>query len=522
MKPIKLYWVLINCLIISNGLAQVIETDYTTGKQLIIKSKVLNEDRQLLISLPANYDRNIHDYPVIYVMDAEFLFDLTQSIVKIRAERNYMPRSIIVGITNNTGKRNDMALILKNKMGREFFGGYGGKSKEHVTFLKDEVIPFIEKKYRANSHRTIIGMSPTFGPVLEAFWNDSKLFKGYIILASELAQYTSSGKTIENKILASIKSGNHSGNSLYIGKASRDLLNRPIEETQAYTSLNSALKKLNPQNFKYKIEVLDEEDHYGMSVPGIQHGLETIYPKNVWNIPYKSLRKANNPAKAIKSYFNELSKQYGFEIIPNEDSFYFIGNLLGVGRRLKSSKRYPELVELLELAVSYYPNSSIIHKRLSEAYRSVHKLEKAKLSQKKSRILSNALSIKKTHKDSINTVLKKYYELNLKVFQSGSTIKDIDNIFHLFTDDFTYVHPKYGGVYTRDFLYKGYKRNQEKGSYNGKIIDIKVTNKIIGLNAIAVTKRFIKKEGGKIIEGDEQMAVFEFKEGKIVKIKEYW
>ncbi|WP_347923947.1 hypothetical protein [Pontimicrobium sp. SW4] len=134
MKYIKAYLLLINCLIISNAAAQVTETNYTIGKQLFIKSEVLNEDRQLLVSLPVNYDRNIHDYPVIYVMDAEFLFDLTQSIVKIRAERNYMPRSIIVGITNNTGKRNDMALILKNKEGREFFGGYGGKSKEHVAF----------------------------------------------------------------------------------------------------------------------------------------------------------------------------------------------------------------------------------------------------------------------------------------------------------------------------------------------------------------------------------------------------
>jgi enterochelin esterase-like enzyme len=106
MKYIKTYFLLINCLIISNVNAQVTETDYTKGKQLFIKSVILNEDRQLLVSLPVNYDRNIHNYPVIYVMAAEFLFDITQSIVKIRVERNYMPRSIVVGITNNTGKRN--------------------------------------------------------------------------------------------------------------------------------------------------------------------------------------------------------------------------------------------------------------------------------------------------------------------------------------------------------------------------------------------------------------------------------
>lgn len=388
MKYIKTYLLLLNYLILSNAIAQVKETDYSIGKQLFIKSEILNENRKLLISLPKNYNRNIHDYPVIYVMDGEFLFDITTSIVKIRAERNYMPRSIIVGVVNNTDKRNDMALILKNKEGREFFGGYGGKAKEHVAFLKDEIIPFIEKHYRVNSHRTIIGMSPTFGPILEAFWNDPKLFKGYMILASELAQYTKNRKSIEEQILASVASGNHSGNSLYVGKASRDLLNRPPEEAEAYITLNAALKKLNLKDFRYSIEVLEEEDHYGMAVPGIQHGLETIYPKDVWNIPYKEFRNAKNPAKTLKQFYDELSKRYEFNIIPNEDAFYFVGNLSGIARRLKSSKRYKELVEFLELSVNYYPNSAVLYKRLSEAYSTVNEFEKAENSKKASIKLS--------------------------------------------------------------------------------------------------------------------------------------
>ena len=76
--------------------------------------------------------------------------------------------------------------------------------------------------------------------------------------------------------------------------------------------------------------------------------------------------------------------------------------------------------------------------------------------------------------------------------------EDIDNVFNLFTDDFTYVHPKYGGVYTRQDLYNGYKRNLEKGSYNGSVIDIKITDRIIGLKAATVNKRFIKKEAHQI------------------------
>ncbi len=127
-----------------------------------------------------------------------------------------------------------------------------------------------------------------------------------------------------------------------------------------------------------------------------------------------------------------------------------------------------------------------------------------------------------TSKDSLSPILDKYYELNLKVFQANSTQEDIDNIFELFTDDFTYVHPNYGGVYTRDDLFNGYVRNQKNGGYDGSVINIGVENKILGLNAVAVSKRFIKREGGEIVEGEAQMALFEFKEGKIFRITEFW
>lgn len=128
----------------------------------------------------------------------------------------------------------------------------------------------------------------------------------------------------------------------------------------------------------------------------------------------------------------------------------------------------------------------------------------------------------KAHKDSLKIVIEKYYDLNLKTFQANSTIKDIDRIFELFTDDFTYVHPKYGGTYTREDLYNGYVRNQKNGGYDGKVTDIKIQNKIVGLNAVTVQRIYVEKKGDGLKEGEPQMTLFEFKDGKILRIFEYW
>lgn len=134
----------------------------------------------------------------------------------------------------------------------------------------------------------------------------------------------------------------------------------------------------------------------------------------------------------------------------------------------------------------------------------------------------NAQEATSEHKDSLNAVVDEYYRLNVKVFQAGSTRQDIEEIFSLFTDDFEYVHPKYGGTYSRQVLYDGYVRNQRNGGYDGSVVDIRVISRIVGLNAVVTEKVFVQKEEGKTVEGEQQMTLFEFREGKIARIMEYW
>jgi len=133
-----------------------------------------------------------------------------------------------------------------------------------------------------------------------------------------------------------------------------------------------------------------------------------------------------------------------------------------------------------------------------------------------------AQDVTKAHTDSLETIVKNYYDLNLKIFQADSSVEDIDNTFKLFTNDFTYVHPKYGGVYKREDLYNGYVRNQKNGGYDGSVTDIRILNKIAGLNAVVVQKSFVENKDGMIKVGEPQMTLFEFRDGKISRIFEYW
>ncbi|GAA4274837.1 nuclear transport factor 2 family protein [Aquimarina gracilis] len=134
----------------------------------------------------------------------------------------------------------------------------------------------------------------------------------------------------------------------------------------------------------------------------------------------------------------------------------------------------------------------------------------------------NSQSTNQVQKDSLVNLVNTYYSQNIKIFAANSSVEDINNVFDLFTNDFVYVHPKYGGTYSRQKLYDGYIRNQKNGGYDGSVIDIKIVNMITGLNAIAVERKYITKTESGIKDGDYQMTLFEFKNGKISKIFEYW
>jgi predicted alpha/beta superfamily hydrolase len=367
------YFIITISLLIFNsyalGINLVKSEDIISGDKYSLESSILDEKRDIFISLPESYKHSSHHYPVIYVMDGEFLFDLTRSMVEIRATRNYMPESIIVGIPNNTGKRIEMALELFDDKGNPFFYGDGlGQTDKYLKFFRNELIPTVEEKFRVNSHRTIIGMSPTFGPVLQAFWSESDLFSGYIVLAAELGKNLKSGKSIEEMLIEGISDKKRSKASIYIGTSSGDMIKRGPKEAALYVDIPKKLKNIANPKIRYKFEVIQDEDHYGMSIPGIQHGLETIYARKIWNIDYRKMWNNPYPAQALKDKYQELSEHYGFKIIPLEKSFHYIHNIMKTAEILNRQNKVKELIAWLQLAIEYYPHSPAIYSQLSKAY----------------------------------------------------------------------------------------------------------------------------------------------------------
>lgn len=183
--------------------------------QFQLESEILNESRDVYISLPPNYDKNIQSYPVVFVLDGEFLFDVTRSMTTLWAARNYMPESIVIGLPNMSNeKRFDLALKVKGANGNVYYHG-GGDPKKYLRFFEKELFPMLAKKYRLEKHRTLIGLSPTSGTVYQAFFSGSKFFQAFVAMNGGITSFLAPNKTIGDALITSLDK--HANTVLYLG-----------------------------------------------------------------------------------------------------------------------------------------------------------------------------------------------------------------------------------------------------------------------------------------------------------------
>ncbi len=77
----------------------------TIGETITVHSKILGEERTILVSTPADYDQSPARYPVLYMTDGDAHLTHTRGTVDFLVRNGLMPPVIIVGVTNTDRTR---------------------------------------------------------------------------------------------------------------------------------------------------------------------------------------------------------------------------------------------------------------------------------------------------------------------------------------------------------------------------------------------------------------------------------
>jgi len=141
---------------------------------------------QLYIKVPATYNRDSHQqsvYPAVYLTDALTAFPLASGASQVPMNAGKMQEAILVGISWEVGispidsRIRDFTPTVNPEWARET-----GGAEDHLNFIRDKVIPYMETNYRADSaHRIFSGHSlgGLFGAYI--FATNPELFAGYIL-----------------------------------------------------------------------------------------------------------------------------------------------------------------------------------------------------------------------------------------------------------------------------------------------------------------------------------------------------
>ena len=156
----------------------------TSGQKTIYKkydSEALNDTRDISIYLPKSYDKDsISNFPLAIVLDGHKLFDLYVGTSNYYASLDNAPEQIVVGINMKDSRNKDAGYDIKS-------GNLDDNSENFYSFIKDEIIPFIEASYKTSPFITIVGESLTANYITHFLKEEYSLFNAYICLNPTLS-----------------------------------------------------------------------------------------------------------------------------------------------------------------------------------------------------------------------------------------------------------------------------------------------------------------------------------------------
>ncbi|MCP4568777.1 MAG: tetratricopeptide repeat protein, partial [FCB group bacterium] len=330
--------------------------DLVIGHYRTIHSDVLGEDRLLSIYLPYGYAEVDDRFPVLYLNGAMTYLHVMQAAVTTEKldGQGKTPQMIVVVVDNIDGSRDYMPVPTPNRPN-------GGKSDEYLSFMLDELIPFINTNYRTVDYRILSGFSTAGIFVVNTFLSNPEAFDAYIAASAELGwandHFT---KAFQERLPVN----NSMKKSIYLSYGSDDYQESVVDVMPSYIQM---LEDLAPDNLRWSVEMVEDGGHVPYTT--LYNGLSFAF--SGWQFPNSELQERG--LSGLKDFYSNLSVQYGFPIkVP--------GSLLRTlgASYLQDEDQINNAVEVFKYYVESHPEVADAHYCLGAAY---YRLKKSDLAR---------------------------------------------------------------------------------------------------------------------------------------------
>ncbi len=233
-----------------------------------IFSKILNEQRKIMICLPEEYKPGSDaKYDVVYLLDGEMHFDIFSYIYKFARNEKLLPPLILVAIPNTyttEGNMRDRDFLPEKTPENNKAGG----ANNFIDFFKNELIPFIDKKLSTSGDNSLFGHSLGGLFTFYVLLKEPDLFSNYY--CSDPA-FPWNNRHIITMATESFKKTDKLNKTLWINGVEDTYRNVGIQK------MDSVLKESAPEGLRWKTSIYQNETHMSVRLKGIYDGLKYAY-----------------------------------------------------------------------------------------------------------------------------------------------------------------------------------------------------------------------------------------------------
>ncbi len=321
-------------------------------------STKLDETRRLKIQLPRNYEENTDKvYPIILVLDADYLFEPVAGNVDYFSYWEDMPESIVVGVMQGDGRYDDCAYDDTNFVPEE-------KGADFFEFIGLELIPYIDNKYRTAKFIIGVGHDFTANFINYYLFKDPPLFNGYINLSPDLAPM------METRIPERIPQI-QTQLFYYLATGTDDI--KGIRES--VEALNQSLQPLKSKTFNYYYDNFEGATHYSLVARGIPTALEKIFAvyRPISKKEFKDvIMKLDTPIHLyLQEKYQTIKDLFGLSNPIRENDF------IATCTAAEKKKQWESLREIATLAKKQYPDTVLGDYYLARYYEETGQPKKA-------------------------------------------------------------------------------------------------------------------------------------------------
>jgi predicted alpha/beta superfamily hydrolase len=227
----------------------------TVGENFSLFSKELQENREVNVYLPEGYRDSVHlKYPVIYLLDGSMNEDFLHvaGLMQFLNMMGMHEPSIVIGIANVDRKR-DFTYPTTIEADKKDFPTTGGSAK-FISFIEEDLKPFVQGYYRMNGEETLIGQSLGGLLATEILINHPTLFDNYIIVSPSLWWDNESLLIGAEEKLKAIANGDRRI-SVIVGKGEHKIMRRDAKR------LYRLLKKVKQKEWRVSFTMMRKENH---------------------------------------------------------------------------------------------------------------------------------------------------------------------------------------------------------------------------------------------------------------------